>query len=49
MMKMRRCIKCGKFTLKTIHCGVPTVLAHPPRFNPHDPYGKYRRKAKGME
>ncbi|MEM3432084.1 MAG: nucleolar RNA-binding Nop10p family protein [Candidatus Bilamarchaeaceae archaeon] len=48
MKKMMRCQKCGSYTLLEEHCGYKTVSAHPPLFNPHDKYGEYRRKAKGL-
>jgi rRNA maturation protein Nop10 len=48
MKKMMRCNICGAYTLYGVHCGKATVSAHPPLFNPNDPYGEYRRKSKGI-
>ncbi|MEW6722456.1 MAG: RNA-protein complex protein Nop10 [Candidatus Micrarchaeota archaeon] len=47
MKRMRVCLGCGGYTLAETHCGSMTRSAHPARFNPGDPYGEYRRKAKG--
>ncbi len=46
MKKMRFCGVCQSYTLYETHCGGPTRSAHPGRFNPNDPYAKYRRKAR---
>jgi len=46
MKKMRVCGKCRSYTLSETHCGAMAASAHPARFNPEDPYGDYRRKAK---
>jgi len=46
MKKLMRCLKCGAYTLLDMHCNLATVSAHPPIFNPNDPYGKYRRMAR---
>jgi len=45
-VRMRKCPKCGTYTLKENCpvCGEKTVTPIPPRFSPEDPYGKYRRK-----
>lgn len=48
MKKIMRCIKCGAYTLSKTHCESTTISAHPPLFNPNDPYGDYRRKAKNI-
>jgi H/ACA ribonucleoprotein complex subunit 3 len=47
-LRLRKCPKCGRYTLKEICpvCGTPTKSAHPPRFSPVDRWGEYRRKAK---
>ncbi|MFQ6010464.1 MAG: nucleolar RNA-binding Nop10p family protein [Candidatus Aenigmatarchaeota archaeon] len=47
-MKMRKCAKCGSYTLKEEHCETKTVSPHPPKFSieKERKYGKYRRKAK---
>ena len=39
---MHKCKICGTYTLKEVHCGVSTVSAHPPPFNPNDKYIRYR-------
>lgn len=43
--RIRKCPSCGRYTLKEICplCGSETKTAHPTRFSPEDPYGKYRR------
>jgi len=47
-MKMRKCPKCGRYTLKDIcpECGEKTINPEPPRYSPQDKYGKYRRMMK---
>ena len=47
-MKMRKCLKCGKYTFKEIceECKIPTVFPKPPRYSPTNKYGKYRRMVK---
>jgi H/ACA ribonucleoprotein complex subunit 3 len=44
---IRKCIKCGRYTLKDRCpiCGSETVSPHPPRFSPEDRYVAYRIKA----
>jgi len=49
MKKMRRCRVCNVYTLLGQHCNFLTLSAHPPHFNPNDPYGRYRRIEKGLE
>ena len=46
--RILRCPKDYSYTLekRCRICGTPTVAAHPARFSPQDPYGKYRRIAK---
>lgn len=42
---LRRCIKCGRYTLRKDscpECGGPLRVPHPPRFSPDDRYLKYR-------
>jgi len=46
MFKMRFCTICNSYTLSEAHCDFQTISAHPANFNPNDPYGDYRRKAK---
>jgi len=50
-VKIRRCKKCGAYTLKEEHCGEPTDNPHPPKFSieKEKKYGKYRRQAKQSE
>ena len=47
---MRKCFKCGIYTLKEKckSCGSETFSPHPPKFSLEKEklYGKYRRKAK---
>lgn len=55
MKKIRKCPKFGNYTLreKCPNCSndeeVKTNSAHPAKFSPEDPYGKYRRKLKIKE
>ena len=46
---LRRCKKCGRYTLrrdKCPVCGGELYVPHPPRFSPEDRYVAYRYKAK---
>ncbi len=46
---MRKCVKCGRYTLnrdKCPVCGGELVVPHPPRFSPEDKYLVYRLKMK---
>jgi H/ACA ribonucleoprotein complex subunit 3 len=45
-MKLRKCLKCKRYTLKEICpiCGEKTVYPHPPRYSPQDRYGRFRRE-----
>ncbi len=47
-MKMKKCFKCGLYTLKERcpKCGSTTKSPNPPPFSPEDKYGKYRRSTK---
>ena len=47
-MKIRKCTKCGKYTLEEEHCKSKTINPHPPKFSieKERKYAKYRRKAK---
>jgi len=47
-MKIKYCKNCKIYTLQENckKCGNATSSAHPPKFSPLDPYGKYRRKLK---
>jgi len=42
---LRRCTKCGKYTLDDLcqSCSSPTSTPVPVRFSPDDRYGEYRR------
>jgi len=48
MMIIKKCPKCGAYTLKEKcpKCGADTRTPHPPKFSPEDKYGKYRRMAR---
>lgn len=46
---LRKCIKCGRYTLRKDacpYCGGELVVPHPPRFSPVDKYVEYRYKLK---
>ena len=46
---MRKCVRCGRYTLrrdKCPVCGGELVVPHPPRFSPEDKYVEYRLKMK---
>ena len=46
---MRKCVVCGRYTLrrdKCPVCGGPLVVPHPPRFSPEDKYVAYRYRMK---
>jgi H/ACA ribonucleoprotein complex subunit 3 len=46
---MRKCTKCGRYTLskdKCPFCGGDLRVPHPPRFSPEDKYVMYRLKMK---
>lgn len=47
-MKIRKCPKCRKYTLKKVcvNCKTETIVEKPPKFSPEDHYGKYRRMMK---
>lgn len=46
MNKIRKCLKCGKFTLEKECDGNLTVQVAPAKFSPEDRHAKYRRMAK---
>ncbi|MBW2980181.1 RNA-protein complex protein Nop10 [Candidatus Woesearchaeota archaeon] len=48
MKHILKCVDCKIYTMKEKcpSCGKATVLSKPAKFNPKDPYGDYRRKAK---
>jgi H/ACA ribonucleoprotein complex subunit 3 len=42
---LRKCVKCGKYTLKLdvcAYCGGKVHVPHPAKFSPVDKYLKYR-------
>ncbi len=42
---IRKCTRCGKYTLKKdrcSYCGGKTHIPHPARFSPDDRYGIYK-------
>jgi H/ACA ribonucleoprotein complex subunit 3 len=42
---LRKCERCGKYTLQTEvcpHCGGKVHIPHPAKFSPDDKYMKYR-------
>lgn len=46
---MRKCIKCGRYTLnqdKCPYCGEKLYVPHPPRYSPEDKYVALRVKIK---
>jgi H/ACA ribonucleoprotein complex subunit 3 len=46
---LRKCVACGKYTLKTDacpYCKGKLIMPYPPRFSPLDKYGEYRRRYK---
>ena len=50
MKKIRKCGKCGAFTLsmKCRKCGGGTRTTNPPKYSPEDKWADYRRKFKLM-
>lgn len=43
---LRKCVKCGRYTLKKDkcpYCGGNVKIPHPAKFSPDDKYAKYRR------
>lgn len=50
-MDMRKCDKCGIYTIKEKcpECESETKDPRPGKFSPEDKYGKYRRKEKKKE
>jgi len=48
---MRKCPRCGRYTLSASKCPVcksELVVPHPPRFSPEDKYVEYRVKMKKL-
>lgn len=46
MKKLFKCVACGEYTLKNVHCEKQTASAHPPKYSPIDKWAKYRRLEK---
>ena len=42
LRRLRRCPKCGSFTMRIFHCDTLSVNAHSPVFKPFDRYADYR-------
>jgi H/ACA ribonucleoprotein complex subunit 3 len=43
---LRKCEKCGRYTLrqdKCLSCGGQTHIPHPAKFSPDDKYARYRQ------
>ncbi|TET24189.1 MAG: RNA-protein complex protein Nop10 [Candidatus Bathyarchaeum sp.] len=48
---LRKCVKCGKYTLNQescSSCGGNLRIPHPAKFSPDDRYAKYRRAMRGL-
>jgi len=45
-MKLKKCRKCGTYTMKDVcpKCGSAAASPQPPKYSPEDKYGKWRRK-----
>lgn len=41
-----KCVVCGAFTMKDVHCDKKTIPPKPAKYSPEDKFGKYRRQAK---
>jgi len=49
---MRKCVNCGRYTLrqdKCPVCGSEVRVPHPPRFSPEDRYVRYRLAMKKLQ
>jgi len=47
MKHILKCPSCGSYGLhETCNCGGKRIEPKPPKYNPEDKYGAYRRKAK---
>ena len=51
MKHIFKCEDCGKYTMKETcsKCDKKTINPKPAKYDPNDPYGSYRRKAKKQE
>ncbi|MBS7609684.1 RNA-protein complex protein Nop10 [Candidatus Bathyarchaeota archaeon] len=48
---LRRCTKCGQYTLekeKCPKCGAPVRIPHPPKLSVNDRFRPYRRRLREM-
>lgn len=48
---MRRCVKCGRYTLRKDACpvcGGEVRVPHPAKFSPDDKYAKYKSALRGL-
>lgn len=48
---LRRCVGCGRYTLKKDkcpYCGEDVCIPHPARFSPDDRYAKYKSVLRSM-
>lgn len=42
-----KCVECDSYTLsEKCKCGGKALSPNPPKYNPEDKYGKYRREVK---
>ena len=46
LKRLRRCVKCGSFTMRIYHCNMLSENAHSPIFKPFDRYSDYRTEEK---
>jgi rRNA maturation protein Nop10 len=46
LKRLRKCGKCGAFTLRIYHCNLLSENAHSPVFKPFDRYSIYRLEEK---
>jgi H/ACA ribonucleoprotein complex subunit 3 len=49
---LRKCVKCGEYTLKQDSCpvcGGDLRVPHPAKFSPEDKYAKYRRAMREVD
>ncbi|MCW4030806.1 MAG: RNA-protein complex protein Nop10 [Candidatus Bathyarchaeota archaeon] len=48
---LRKCVKCGEYTLNQESCplcGGSLRIPHPAKFSPEDKYAKYRQAMRGL-
>ena len=43
-----KCVECGSYTLKNIHCKKETINPKPAKYSPDDKYQEYRMKYKKL-